>query len=510
MSRKNIGILSLPLSTYVSLFKEAGILISAEVKEQSKVDYLSYDTRKIKENTLFFCKGVHFKPQYLSDAQALGASAYVSEVKYDVTIPCILVSDIRRAMSLAAFYRYEERFEGFYVTGITGTKGKSTVTYYIKSILDRYLENECGVLSSIDNYDGVIREESHLTTPEAIELCHHFENAVSSGLTHLVMEVSSQGLKYGRVEGVNFDVACFTNIGQDHISDVEHPDFDDYFESKLKIFDGCKAACINTDADSASRALEYAKGRGCKIVTFGSHPSDDVYIHDVKKEDDGIYFSVSTEDFSDRMRITMPGLFNVENAACAIAACLCLGVPAEYIKRGLDGARVKGRMEIFPSKDGRVIGFVDYAHNKMSFEALMRSVRSEYPEREVIMVFGSAGGKALSRRFDLGEAAGKFADYTIITEEDSGEEPFMNIANHIAGKIAEAGGRYSIVEDRDEAIREGVFEHGEDKVVLVLGKGRETRQKRGTLYIDTPSDVDYLLKWIGEYDRLHTAKTDKV
>lgn len=157
-------------------------------------------------------------------------------------------------------------------------------------------------------------------------------------------------------------------------------------------------------------------------------------------------------------------------------------------------------MEVYPSRDGRVVAIVDYAHNKMSFEALLRSVRTEYPGKKIIMVFGSAGGKAFSRRPDLGEAAGKYADYTVLTEEDPGEEPFADTAADIGRYIAANGGSYSVIEDRGEAIRDAINNHGDNKVVLILGKGRETREKRGTVYVETPSDVDYTIECIKEYD----------
>lgn len=487
------------LSDYIALFRNAGIFSACAGDTETQTEYLSFDTRDIRKNTLFFCKGAHFKAEYLKDAERLGASAYVSETEFDSLLPHITVNDIRKAMSLAAFPE-KHGFDGITAIGITGTKGKSTVAYYIKAILDEYLSSECAILSSVDNYDGVIREESHLTTPEAIELVHHFENAVSSGLSHLVMEVSSQALKYGRVDGMYFPVACFTNIGRDHISPIEHPDMEDYFASKLKIFDSCGYACINTDAEYSDRMLEYARARGCRVVTFGSHRDDSVYISDVKKVGDEIRFRVVTESFDTELAITMPGLFNVENAAAAVAVCICLGVPVEYMKRGLIHARVKGRMEVFPSRDGRVVAIVDYAHNKMSFEALIRSVRTEYPGKKIIMVFGSAGGKAFSRRPDLGEAAGKYADHTVLTEEDPGDEPFADTAADIGRYITANGGSYSVTEDRGEAIRDAIANYGDNKVVLILGKGRETREKRGTVYVETPSDVDYTLECIKEYD----------
>ena len=196
----------------------------------------------------------------------------------------------------------------------------------------------------------------------------------------------------------------------------------------------------------------------------------------------------------------MPGLFNVQNALCAIAVCLTLGIPTEAIRKGLVTARAAGRMEVFTSRDSRVVALVDYAHNRMSFGALYDSVAKEYPDKTVITVFGCPGGKAYLRRKDLGELSGKHSALVIITEEDSGEEPFARIASDIAANIEAEQGRYVICEDRGEAIRLAICENGSDKIILITGKGRETRQKRGTLYIETPSDVEYVERYLAEYD----------
>ncbi|MBE6636170.1 MAG: UDP-N-acetylmuramoyl-L-alanyl-D-glutamate--2,6-diaminopimelate ligase [Ruminococcaceae bacterium] len=489
------------LSAFLSLFEAEGLLCAQDPSDQVIIRHLSFDTRDLMDKTLFFCKGAHFKPEYLRMAAENGAVAYVSEVRYeDVSIPAVLVSDIRRAMSVAALFHYEQPAEKLKTVGITGTKGKSTTAYYVKAILDAALSSECAILSSIDNFDGVIREEAHLTTPEAIPLQQHFVNAYESGLTHLVMEVSSQALKYGRVDGVCFDVACFHNIGTDHISPVEHPDFEDYFASKLKIFNACRVGCVNTDVAYADRALQYAKTAGCRVLTYGSHPEDDIYCSSVKKDGEAIRFTVTTASFAEEFAITMPGLFNVQNALCAIAVCTALGIPPQAIREGLAIARAAGRMEVFTSRDSRVIALVDYAHNRMSFGALYDSVAKEYPDKTVITVFGCPGGKAYLRRKDLGELSGRHSSLVIVTEEDSGEEPFSQIAADIAASIEAEGGRYFICEDRGEAIRRAICENGSDKIILITGKGRETRQKRGTLYMDTPSDVDYVERYLAEYD----------
>jgi len=490
-----------PLAGFLNLFEMTGLLVSFTGEALTEVHHLSFDTRDLRAGTLFFCKGAHFKEEYLVQAATNGAVAYVSETRYPgVSIPCILVNDIRRAMSVAALFHYDHPAEKLKTVGITGTKGKSTTAYYIKSIFDAALEKECAILSSIDNYDGVIREEAHLTTPEAIPLQQHFTNAVESGISHLVMEVSSQALKYGRVEGVVFDVACFNNIGTDHISPVEHPDFDDYYAAKLKIFDTCRVGCVNTDVAYAEATLAYAKKAGCRVITYGSHPTDDVCCSDVRVSPEEIAFTVVTKDFAEDFAITMPGLFNVQNALAAIAACLALEIPVAAIKEGLHRARAAGRMEVFRSEDGRVVAVVDYAHNRMSFEALYDSVAKEYPGKSVITVFGCPGYKAYLRRKDLGELSGKHSSLVYITEEDSGEEPFASIAADIAKNVEAEGCPYVILEDRGEAIRRAICEGDGERVILITGKGRETRQKRGTLYIDTPSDVDFVEQSLAIYD----------
>ena len=220
-------------------------------KEDAQIEYLTYDSREVVEGTLFICKGAAFKAEYLDAAIRKGAVAYVSEVKYDteVDVPYFLVDDIRKAMPYLAEKFDNAPWKSLNIVGIGGTKGKSTSAYYMKAIVDDYMEatggKESAVISSIDIYDGVIKKESHITTPEAVELQEHFRHAVESGISYVEMEVSSQALKYNRVDNMMLDVGIFLNISEDHISPIEHPDFEDYFASKLKIFAKAKNAVVN-------------------------------------------------------------------------------------------------------------------------------------------------------------------------------------------------------------------------------------------------------------------------
>jgi UDP-N-acetylmuramoyl-L-alanyl-D-glutamate--2,6-diaminopimelate ligase len=351
------------------------------------------------------------------------------------------------------------------------------------------------VLSGIDNFDGVVEEESHLTTPETFELYRHFQNAAGSGIECLSMEVSSQALKYDRTYGIVFDVACFLNIGEDHISDIEHSDFEDYFSSKLTIFGQCASACVNVGTEGLDRVLKAAEGSP-KCVTFGiseAAAAADICGYDIRPSGDGIDFRVRGCGLDGEYAISMTGLFNVENALAAISAAYCIGVPVNHIKAGLKRAKASGRMEVFKTGDGKTI-IVDYAHNKLSFETLFKSVKAEYPGQKISIVFGCPGKKAVGRRRELGIVAGSNADMVFVTEEDAGEESVMAISEEIAGHVASCGCECRIIPDREEAIRQAVESAPPGSVVLITGKGRETRQKRGREYIDTPSDVDYVEK----------------
>ena len=497
-----------PLREYCDLLDKLDVLaapLPSGLEMDRTVELASYNSKEVVPGTLFLCKGAHFKPDYLAQAAQKGAFAYVSEAPYpEVDLPCILVRDIRRVLAPLAVKYYNDPSRRVKVIGVTGTKGKSSTAYYLKHILDELGGKGCGVISSIDTWDGVERFESHLSTPEPLELQKHFAHAAASGLEYVVMEVSSQALKYHRTLGTRFAAAAFLNIGTDHISPIEHPDFDDYFQSKLKIFAQAELSCVNLDCDharEAREALEAARAACGSVLTFSRRdPAASVYGHDVRKADGDILFGVDAAHLSGQYRLTMPGLFNVDNALAAVAVCRGLGIPQEAVRSGLAKARVPGRMEVYSSGNGDVTAIVDYAHNRMSFETLFRSVREEYPGQRIVTVFGCPGKKAFDRRRDLGEISGAYSDLVILTEEDSGEEDTVSICKEIAGHVAGQGCKYDIQPNRGEAIRQAVLSCDRPSVILITGKGAETRQKRGLEYIDTPSDVEYAQTFLREYD----------
>ena len=500
-----------PLGDYLQLLQRHDLL-GAPLRGADlsrAVTLVSCDSRTATPGTLFICKGAHFSPDYLEQAAQKGAFVYLSEEPYpQVDLPCILVTDVREAMGLFADFYYGHPSGRLGVVGLTGTKGKSSTTYYLKYIFDEYLaaieRPESGVISSIDTYDGVERFESHLTTPEPLDLQRHFHNGVTTGMEYLTMEVSSQALKYGRVRNVSFAATVFLNIGQDHISPIEHPDLEDYLASKLQIFRQGAVACVNLDCDHAQRVLETAQRDCPRVITFSQEdPAATVFASGVRKSGNDILFRVKTPRYSREFRLTMPGLFNVQNALAALAVCEGLGIPEQYAYTGLMKARVPGRMEIYSNSNEQVIAIVDYAHNRMSFESLFQSVRAEYPGRRIVTVFGCPGKKAFDRRRDLGEISGRYSDLVILTEEDAGEEPVLEICRDIAKWVESEGCDYSIEPDREAAIRQAVMSCEVPSILLITGKGAETRQKRGIEYIPVPSDVEYTETFLKEYDVRH-------
>ncbi len=497
------------VADFIATLDNAGILRSAVGNDGNVVSSVTYNSKEAGEGSLFVCKGAHFRAQYLQDAIDKGASCYVTESEYGLgtdNCPEILVSDIRVAMPVIAETFYGKLSDELKLVGVTGTKGKSTTAYFMRYILDDYMAATGGkrtaICSGIDNYDGVIEEESHLTTPEIMEMYQHMDNALSTGITYLTMEVSSQALKYDRVDGITFAAGAFLNIGSDHISAIEHPDFNDYLESKLRLFSHCRKAAVNLDCEEQDRI--HAASKDCPyVITFSQKEgSANVYGYDVKSQEGKVTLRVrgrgieGYDDFDEEFTLGTFGTINVENALAAISMSALLQVPLEYMVSGLAKAISPGRMEVFYSEDGKRIAIVDYAHNKLSYEKFFETIKDEFPGKKMIIVFGCPGGKAFARREELGTIAGHNCEYSIITEEDYGEEDVNKICREIGEFVAAAGGKFEIITDRVEAIKKAITLMDDDTILFLPGKGRETREKRGIQYIDTPSDADVVIEFM--------------
>lgn len=496
---------SISIKQAVELLEQDGLLVGYDCPPQlleHRFSHLSYSSADVTPDTFFICKGAAFKEEYLRDAIAKGAGVYLAQSLYEgVDCPHILVSDIRKAMSLVSIAFYQKAYRNFRVVGLTGTKGKTTTTYFMKNILDAFCRRnpqlcaaqKSAVLSTVEVDTGIEHHEAHLTTPESPDLQRYFAQTRDSGLPFLTMEVSSQAYKLSRVYGMGFDIGMFLNIGEDHIGPLEHTDFEDYFSCKLQLMEHCRTAIVNREMDHAQRVLEHARAHAQRVLTFGKLETadlddDDCWIlRDIQKEEQGFTFTTSHGLAQDSWRIRMAGRFNVENALAAILAAKALGVDDQSIREGLLQNEVQGRMNLF-EKDGVTV-LVDYAHNFLSFQKLYESLKADYPGQRIVVVVGCPGGKAQLRRRDIGTLSGQNADYLYLTAEDPQFEDVRSICEEIASFVKPYGTPYEIIEDRAQAVEKAITTAQKGDVIVLAAKGEEVYQKVRGEYVYYESDL---------------------
>lgn len=496
---------SISIKQAVELLEQDGLLVGYDCPPQlleHRFSHLSYSSADVTPDTFFICKGATFKEEYLRNAIAKGAGVYLAQSLYEgVDCPHILVSDIRKAMSLVSIAFYQKAYRNFRVVGLTGTKGKTTTTYFMKNILDAFCRRnpqlcaaqKSAVLSTVEVDTGIEHHEAHLTTPESPDLQQYFAQTRDSGLPFLTMEVSSQAYKLSRVYGMDFDIGMFLNIGEDHIGPLEHTDFEDYFSCKLQLMEHCRTAIVNREMDHAQRVLEHARAHAQRVLTFGKLETadlddDDCWIlRDIQKEEQGFTFTTSHGLEQDSWRIRMAGRFNVENALAAILAAKALGVDDQSIREGLLQNEVQGRMNLF-EKDGVTV-LVDYAHNFLSFQKLYESLKADYPGQRIVVVVGCPGGKAQLRRRDIGTLSGQNADYLYLTAEDPQFEDVRSICEEIASFVKPYGTPYEIIEDRAQAVEKAITTAQKGDVIVLAAKGEEVYQKVRGEYVYYESDL---------------------
>lgn len=462
------------------------------LNDDMEITSITYDSRQVVPGSLFICKGANFKKEYLISAQERGAVAYLSETKYDIPIGHIHVSDIRKAMAVVSSCFYNNPTETLDLLGITGTKGKTTATFIARSLLNAG-NKHYGMLSSILTDTGTECKPSHLTTPESPDLQQMLSEIRDAQMQGAVMEVSSQGLAYDRVYGVKFAASVFLNIGQDHISPIEHKSFEEYFDAKKRIFSVSEHVYINCDDEHAPEMLESARACQCKVRTFGFSEQADIRAYNLICEGKYTKFRVCCQEFDRQFILPMLGTFNVYNALAAI--CLCLGriKPADMVK-GMRRAKVPGRMEIIEKKDITVI--VDYAHNQLSLESLLTDMRRQYPGRRIVCVFGCPGGKAFVRRADMGQVAARLADYTILTADDPDFEDVTQINEEIGKHLIAAGACFESISDRSHAIEKAILNAKPNDIIILAGKGAEEHQKTRGEYVSYEGDLALSKKYL--------------
>ncbi len=445
---------------------------------------LVYDSRKIVPGCVFVCiRGASFDGHdCIGEAAEKQAATVVVERK--VSIPAgmtaVLVEDTRLALAelSAAWFGHPAR--QLRTIGITGTKGKTTTTYMIKSILES-TGSKVGLIGTIEAVIGDEHIPAANTTPESYLVQEYFRRMVEAGCDTCVMEVSSQGLMMHRVGGFLFDIGIFTNLEPDHIGPNEHASFEEYMACKGMLFRQCRMGIINIDDVHAHQVI---KGHTCEIETYGFSKEADLRAEDVKLIHKpgylGAAYHVAGLCEMD-VEIDVPGRFSVYNSLTAIAVCRHFKVPAENMKKALRQAKVKGRIEMVKVSDDFTL-MIDYAHNAMSLKSLLTTLR-EYEPGRLVCLFGCGGNRSRLRRYEMGEVSGSLADLSIITSDNPRDEDPQAIIDDIKTGIAKTDGAYVEIIDRKEAIRYAIT-HGKPKDVIVLaGKGHEDYQEiKGVKY----------------------------
>lgn len=450
------------------------------VKGQDDIEIsdLINDSRKVGEGSVFVCisGAVSDGHTYVNEVAAKGAYAVV--VEKDVEAPegltVIKVSDTRYALALmsAAYFGYPA--EKLKVIGITGTKGKTTTTYMVKSILEG-VGHKVGLIGTIEAIIGDQIIPACNTTPESYTIQKYFAQMVEAGCDSVVMEVSSQGLMLHRTAGIMFEIGIFTNLGEDHIGPNEHKDFEDYKRCKGLLFKQCKLGIANVDDPWFEDVFA---GATCKTETFGFSEKADLRAVDVEHVSRPGYLGVKYHvsglmDFD--VEIDIPGEFSVYNSLTAIAVCRHFDVPVENIKAALKVAKVKGRIEMIKVSDEFTL-MIDYAHNAMALESLLHTLRDYDPGR-IVTVFGCGGNRSKTRRYEMGEVSGRLSDFTIITSDNPRfEEPQAIIDDIIVG-MKKTDGEYISICDRKEAIKYAIANGRPGDVIILAGKGHETYQE---------------------------------
>lgn len=457
-----------------------------EIKAKGEIDRevttIENDSRKVVEGSMFFAiKGFSTDgTQYIQSAIEKGAKVILVDeqtdfrslnIPQDVTL--IVVKDARYAMAICSCNFYDNPSRKFKLIGVTGTKGKTTTTFMMREIFQKQ-GIKAGLIGTIAIYSGDKKlKDSDRTTPESIELQQLFAQMYEDGCKVVIMEVSSQSLKLNRVAGCDFDVAVFTNFSEDHISAKEHPNMEDYFNSKLKLFQMCKCGFVNIDDLHVCKVPKLFPDSDIK--TYGIDNSCNLLAKDITITNSYVDFKVKLGDRNERVKVGIPGRFSVYNSLAAISVALKFGCDPEKIKEALLEVRVPGRSELVNnSKDLTIM--IDYAHSPESLSNILHAVKS-YTRGRVISVFGCGGDRDSAKRPQMGEISGMIADFTIITSDNPRTEDPQKIVDQIEEGIKKTKGKYTVIVDRVEAIRYAINMASKKDIIVLAGKGHEPYQE---------------------------------
>lgn len=446
----------------------------------TEVKQLSYHTRRVETDSVFVCIDGTLADgnTYIREAVEKGAVAIVTTKENDWSeyegVTFIRVEDSRKALAKMSANYFGNPANQLRMIGITGTKGKTTTSYLIRHILE-LTGIKTALIGTIETLIGDESTPSINTTPESYMVQKTLRKAVDAGCQCVVMEVSSQGLKLARVDGIIFDYAVFMNLGHDHIGENEHKDFEEYRECKGRLFEQCKTGIFNVDDENS----EYMIGRCTGIVeTFAIKKEAKHQALDCKlfRND---YLLGTTFDligwYNTHITLAVPGVFNIYNALAAIAVASHFGVKESILNFALGNAKIKGRVEIVPLRADYTL-MIDYAHNAMSLESILKTMQ-EYEHNRLFCLFGCGGNRDRNRRFEMGEISAQLADITVVTSDNPRFEEPMAIIEDILMGVKKQEATYVVVEDRKEAIRYCMKNAVAGDIIVLAGKGHETYQE---------------------------------
>ncbi len=450
--------------------------LEIEIKE------IESNSKQVKKGYLFIAiKGFDVDGhQYIESAIKKGAIAVMVEEGCDLKalaipegITIVMAKNTREALAICSANFYGNPSKKFKLIGVTGTKGKTTTTFMIKEILEK-AGKKVGLIGTIATYiNGKKVKDSDRTTPESLELQRDFAKMVEQGIEAVVMEVSSQSLKLHRVDGCEFDIVVFTNFSEDHISPKEHPDMEDYFNSKLKLFKMCQTGITNSDDLYGAKIPKLFPNSN--IVTYGIDNFANVLAKDITITNSYVHFKVKVTDRNERVKTCIPGRFSVYNSLAAICVAQKFGISPEAVKQALVEVRVPGRSELVDNKKEIPI-MIDYAHSPESLENILQAVKS-YTRGKVISVFGCGGDRDTAKRPIMGEISGRIADFTFLTSDNPRTEDPEEIVKQIEEGMKKTKGKYKVVVDRTEAIKEAIKMANKRDIIVLAGKGHEPYQE---------------------------------
>lgn len=456
----------------------------------TKINKICYDSRKVKPGDVFVCiPGYQVDGhKFAQKAEQAGAAAIVCEHDVPVSVTRVIVKNARRMLAYMAVHYFDHPSDRFNLIGVTGTNGKTSITYMLKSIFEK-AGFKVGLIGTNQNMIGDKVLQSDHTTPESLDLQELFAKMAREKVDYVVMEVSSHSLELERVAFCNFKFAIFTNLTQDHLD--FHKTMENYVRAKAKLFRMCKVGIINEDDAYYEDLMRHVD---CSVIGYGIEKGSDVKAKNIFMSHDGVSFDCELPIGDVKFSSSIPGRFTVYNMLGAIAACFYAGVNVRHIKEGLAAIEgVKGRIETVPT--GREFSIIiDYAHTPDGIYNIVSTVR-EFAHGRVVTLFGCGGDRDREKRPIMGKMAGELSDFLIITSDNPRTEDPAKIIEDIMVGVLETKCPYIIIENRKDAIRYAIEHAQKDDVILLAGKGHETYQilNSGKIHFDEREVVQEIL-----------------